>query len=344
VKSLLIVLLAVVAATEVVFPLPSPPIETISPIATVLEQRLSQLMTEVGLSNGVNSVAFNSPDLVPTNQSLALATVEDAQRYFLYCGAVYCYGSKLLTSWSCGYCKTLGPSVRFYATMFNATTQMAGMINIDDERQEIVVTFRGSYGSTNFVLDAMVTPVPFAGVNEAVRVHKGQLAAARSIYGQLRKHLVDLTADYPGYRLVFVGHSLGGNVATLALLMSRADPEFQSKSFAHFSYGAPRVGDHAFAQWVNGMDFTVARVVNFDDLAPHMFPTTDVYTHFGTEYWIDQLNGVETRICARNVTEDPNCSNSLAPIYNFADHLAYYGNSVVQCGTEDPVNGLVQLL
>ena len=317
------------------------PVDT---IRETLQQRLSATLDAIGLLDPVDAAAFNNPVPVSTTQSLALATIADAQYYALYAlGANYCYGSPLLTNWTCGPCRKLGPSVRFYSTLYNASTGVAGFITLDEEAEEIAVTFRGSYAAQNFVLDLMTTPVPFVGVNEDVRVHQGYLLCLNSIYDQLRAKLQALNTDHPDYRIVFSGHSLGAAVATLALLKTRSEAAFRARTFAHFSYGEPRLGDHTFAQWVNAMNWTAARVVNYDDVVPHIFPPTDVYTHFGTEFWIESLGSNATRICGRSTTEDSTCSNSVAPLYNILEHLSYYGNSVLDCPAEDPVNALLQL-
>ena len=73
-----------------------------------------------------------------------------------FSGAVYCYGSPILTLWTCDYCRATGPSVRFHSTLFNSLTQVAGMINVNDEDKKIIVTFRGSYAEQNFDVDLLL--------------------------------------------------------------------------------------------------------------------------------------------------------------------------------------------
>ena len=141
--------------------------------ATVLEQRLMAALASLGLTGVVDAVAFNNPVLVPTTQSLLLASADDAYYYMQYAAIAYCHGSPLLMTWTCKYCKKLRPDVRLIAELYNSTTQIAGMINVNEVRQEIMVTFRGTWALSDVVLDLDVVPMPIAGVNEAVQVHQG---------------------------------------------------------------------------------------------------------------------------------------------------------------------------
>ncbi len=220
------------------------------------------------------------------------------------------------------------------------------MINVNDEDKKIIVTFRGSYAEQNFDVDLLLVLVPWAGVNPDVKVHSGFLYYANSIYAQVRSNLLPLAAAHPDYKIVIGGHSLGSALATLTILrLLSTEPAFQGQDsrFSAFLYAPPRVGDVAFAQWANSFGFDCARIVHYADLVPHLFPPLQGYAHFGTEYWIDEVDGNQTVICRSDLTEDPDCSNSLAPVYDLTQHFWYYGVSYFNCLLEDPVNGAVQI-
>lgn len=57
-----------------------------------------------------------------------------------------------------------------------------------------------------------------------------------------------------------------------------------------------------------------------------------------TEYWI---NGNKTQKFAdQSVYEDPNCSNSMGPMYTFVDHFLYFDVDLLICYLNQPAEWL----
>ena len=87
-------------------------------------------------------------------------------------------------------------------------------------------------------------PVPFESPSLATAVHRGVYDAARSLYPLLMP-LVDEHVAAHGHgraRLAFTGHSLGGSVATLLLLMvAHRRPELIPLLSPVYTFGAPSV-------------------------------------------------------------------------------------------------------
>jgi len=99
------------------------------------------------------------------------------------------------------------------------------------------------------------------------KVHGGYLEALLDVVAEVKAQLHD--APRPLY---FDGHSMGGALATLAATLTPG-PD------ATYSFGAPRVGDAAFAAALDG----VVRVVNGDDIAPR-YPLPLGYRHGGAAW------------------------------------------------------------
>jgi len=88
------------------------------------------------------------------------------------------------------------------------------------------------------------------------------------------------------------------------------------------TYGSPRVGDatfaSAFTQYVGENNHF--RVVNDNDLVPHVPLEIMGFHHIATEVW---LHDGETTVC-NSSGEDPSCADSVIGDSIF-DHLHYYG-------------------
>ncbi|KAF7311869.1 Lipase-3 domain-containing protein [Mycena indigotica] len=170
----------------------------------------------------------------------------------------------------------------------NQLSDIQGFIARDDHRKELVVALRGSASITDILLDAAIVLVPFLtpGVKlpAGARVHAGFLTAWDTVAPQITAALAVQRQLHPGHRLVTVGHSLGGALATLAavslLQLFTASPILdQTRTY---SYGAPRAGNTVFADWVNEeMGSRAFRVVHADDGVPTMIPTSLGYHHHG---------------------------------------------------------------
>ncbi|KAJ7183611.1 alpha/beta-hydrolase [Mycena filopes] len=218
----------------------------------------------------------------------------------------------------------------------NHLSDVLGFIARDDNRKEIVVALRGSASITDALLDANVLLVPFLtpGVKlpPKARVHAGFLAAWDSVAVQITAALAAQRQLHPGHRLVTVGHSMGGALATLAavslLQLFPASPMLdQTRTY---SFGAPRTGNAVFAAYVNAeFGRRAFRVVHTDDGVPTIIPTSLGYHHHGIEYWqhLDPPAPSTTLRCAPD-GEDPACSARVPSGGVTPAHATYLGITV----------------
>ena len=127
------------------------------------------------------------------------------------------------------------------------------------------VAFRGTQAFSNPSLADILSNLWLRRVPwDPGKVHRGYREALLDIAQELKRPL------YAGKRpLYFTGHSMGGALATLASTL----PPGPS---ATYTFGAPRVGDRAFA----GALRNLVRIVHGDDLAPR-YPLPLGYRHGG---------------------------------------------------------------
>ncbi|KAJ7651227.1 Alpha/Beta hydrolase protein [Roridomyces roridus] len=208
-----------------------------------------------------------------------------------------------------------------------------GFIARDDNRKELVVALRGSASVTDALLDVNILLVPFLtpGVKlpPKARVHAGFLAAWDTVAFQITTTLAAQRRLHPGHRLVVVGHSMGGALATLAavslLQLFPASPMLDQTRI--YSFGAPRTGNAVFAEHVNSeFGKRAFRVVHADDGVPTMIPTSLGYHHHGIEYWQhEDPPAPSTTVRCDASGEDPCCSASIPSGGVTPAHATYFG-------------------
>ncbi len=127
---------------------------------------------------------------------------------------------------------------------WNATADApsaAYFLTVDHEHCTIVCTVRGSWSADDALISSMVAPAPFLGG----LVHHGMLACARTLVAECGPTIQKAAAQYPHYRVVLTGHSMGGGVAALAGLILRNEALFL-KEHSNHGQGPPHV-QHAFS-------------------------------------------------------------------------------------------------
>ena len=99
-------------------------------------------------------------------------------------------------------------------------------------------------------------------------------------------NIVAATAANPGYRLIVVGHSLGGALATLAAATLRQKSPYLMEHTELFSYGSPRVGNLATAIFLTQQSNKSYRITARADPVPRIPGPFLHYMHMSPEYWI----------------------------------------------------------
>ncbi|KAF7335115.1 Alpha/beta-hydrolase [Mycena venus] len=298
---------------------------------------MQSALTLTCLVFGLLSTSFASPVL--TSHAISSSLYDDLVLYTKYSSAVY--------QWNCP--SPLGNTlVRSFSV---GDTQ--GFIARDDDRKEIVVSFRGTSSLGNALTDVNIALVPFTspGIAKSFNVHSGFLAAYNDVADIVLTTVEAQVAKFPKYSVVVTGHSLGGALAALgAVSVKTALP---SAALKLYTFGQPRTGDAqwaAFAESTIGVNNIFRAVHTFGkqfhemmiyiglldvfptDGVPTMTPRILGYKHHSTEYWQFEdpvlfTSGPTTvKKCAGK--EDPSCSDSILSTGINAAHLFYFGQAM----------------
>ncbi|KAJ7466587.1 alpha/beta-hydrolase [Mycena galericulata] len=226
-----------------------------------------------------------------------------------------------------------------------------GFIARDDKREEVIVSFRGSFNLRDAIIDALVLLAPFVspGITELVKVHSGFLLAYNKVVDDVLSIVKAELTNHPTYRIIVTGHSLGGAIAALAApSLKIALPEATLKLY---TFGQPRVGDAKYARFVEdtvGIENIFRTVHTTGKLlsrafhgVPTMVPRIWKYEHFATEYWQFEnptpLTPRENTVKQCVGGEDPTCSDSIFSTGINKAHNLYFGQVMA---VVDPLNPL----
>jgi predicted lipase len=131
---------------------------------------------------------------------------------------------------------------------------------------EIIIALRGSSSLSDFMTDAMFRYADAKEIcgSDSARVHRGFLGQFESIKGPLLNVLSSQTIK----TVTFVGHSLGGALATISSVYTKT--LFPNYFVKCVTFGSPRVGNQSFVdvfdksvdmslRYVNGQDIVTTR-------------------------------------------------------------------------------------
>ncbi|DAZ96127.1 TPA: hypothetical protein N0F65_008706 [Lagenidium giganteum] len=130
---------------------------------------------------------------------------------------------------------------------------------MDHDAQEIMVAVRGSASIMDFCTDICVVNEPFRDGEG----HRGIVHAASWLVKSVQEDLVQLQEEYPDYKVILTGHSLGAGAAALASIqMKEVLPSLECYAFA-----TPASVTSELALECAGY---VTTIVNKDDCIPRL--------------------------------------------------------------------------
>ncbi len=150
----------------------------------------------------------------------------------------------------------------------------------------------------------------------------------RDAWNEVAKDVVSAVkttkSRYPRYKIVVTGHSLGGAVGTIAAANLRRD----GYDADLYTYGSPRVGNGAFADFVTKQRGAEYRVTHLNDLVPRLPPLGLDYRHTSPEYYLSTGKATtidyavkDVKICSGDANTDCNAKGILGSILAHANYL-----------------------
>ncbi|KAJ3209169.1 hypothetical protein HDU82_001271 [Entophlyctis luteolus] len=251
--------------------------------------------------------AYTQPVPVPDS------VTADLKEYTQLALAAYA-SENAITSWTCSVCNGSVSDVQSVVYALSADGQEQGFVAAWPSRQVVVLSIRGSRSLGSFIEDAQVVETAISNLTSVPAAVK------------LEPALVSAMDANPDFSVAFVGHSLGAASSLLAAVDLSLNGVVAPDYVSIVNMGSPRVGNVAFVNFTQSLKFArLSRVVNNNDIVPHLPPESEAYRHLSTEYWIEASGTVVTCDDGQNNGEDTDCANSVpADQYSVAAHTSYF--------------------
>jgi hypothetical protein len=145
--------------------------------------------------------------------------------------------------------------------------QPAHFLALDDRNLILYLVIRGTATIDDVFTDVIGHPTRVSTEAE-FRAHSGINAAARYLCDSLKPLIVPLVKSC-GYRMVVLGHSMGGGSGALLTAMLVLENVVPKESIRCFFFGGPAIADPELASFCSGL---VTSIVHLDDIVPRMRP------------------------------------------------------------------------
>ncbi|CRG91706.1 hypothetical protein PISL3812_08757 [Talaromyces islandicus] len=230
----------------------------------------------------------------------------------------------------CSTASTGATSIQFFN--ITSTDTQAVLWKLPSEKS-ILVSIPGTNSSKDWAtdFDFFFTNYSSPGVEcqGGCLVHNGFFGAWNSLAAELLPALEKALDANPDYSTIITGHSLGGAIAQLAFA-SLSDAKY--KVIAAYTYGQPRVGNQAFANYIDGLAGASEdkignfhRVTHYNDGVPLLPPRIFGFSHSLTEFWESTNKSEESTTYRCYGQESFECNDSAGGFGANAAHGSYAG-------------------
>ncbi|KAE8383761.1 Alpha/Beta hydrolase protein [Aspergillus bertholletiae] len=247
---------------------------------------LDKVLTAFAACAGLGVAAPSSAPVIPRDVSPQF--LQQLTLYAQYAAAAYCSGNtnspNTKLTCSVGNCPLVeGVSTRTLTEFeeSEAFGDVSGFLAVDETNRQIVLSFRGTRSIETWVANVQFAKEHVDELCDGCEVHTGFWKSWESTAAATLDSVKQALQAYPGFKLAVTGHSFGGAVGTLAATVLRNS----GINADLYTYGAPRVGNQEFADYVSGQGSNF-RVTHSNDIVPRMPPRMFGYHQTGPEYWI----------------------------------------------------------
>lgn len=222
----------------------------------------------------VASVAWAAPTLESRQSITALSTsqISSFKPFTFYASAAYCQPANTL-AWNCGANCQANPTFRPVASGGDGSATQFWYVGFDPSLATVIVAHQGTDTSE---IEADATDADailgnldsglFPGIPTSVEVHEGfRNTHSRSASGVLSA-VQTAISKFGAKKVTITGHSLGGAIALLDAVFLPL--HVSGVTFKTVTYGMPRVGNPAFANWVDSHVTSLTHVNNKEDIVP----------------------------------------------------------------------------
>ncbi|KAM5544646.1 hypothetical protein V8D89_001544 [Ganoderma adspersum] len=231
-----------------------------------------------------------------TSAITALSTTQITafRPYTHYASTAFC-SPNVTRTWTCGANCQANPSFEPIAAGGDGAVTQFWYVGFDPVLGEIIVAHQGT--DTSKILPILedadivresLDPKLFPGVSSSIGVHSGfsgsQSRSASDVLAAVKTGI----SQYGATKVTVAGHSLGAAIALIDAVFLHLNLPSVTTRFV--GYGLPRVGDQAWANYVDGLPVQVTHVNNKEDIIPILPGKFLGYHHPSGELHIQDSN------------------------------------------------------
>ncbi|KAI0326028.1 lipase [Cubamyces sp. BRFM 1775] len=213
--------------------------------------------------------------LTSKRQSITALTQSEVATYTPYthyASAGYCKPAATL-AWNCGANCEANPSFIPVASGGDSVVTQFWFVGYDPTLGEVIVSHQGTdpdeilplLEDADIILESL-DPGLFPGVSSGVHAHSGfagsQSRSASDVLAAVRTALSKFDAS----KITVTGHSLGAAIGLIDSVFLHL--QLPKAAIRFVGYGLPRVGNQAFADYVDSLPISVSHINNMEDLVP----------------------------------------------------------------------------
>jgi hypothetical protein len=258
---------------------------------------------------------------------VSTSTISALKPYTQFALAAYCPTN--IAQWKCGASCNANPSFVPYANGGDGGATPYWFVGYDPVSKAAIVSHSGTDPTNlqsllvdaNFFWDTL-SPSLFPGISSSIQVHDGftnaQANSASAVLAAVKKIMKDRSVT----KVTVIGHSLGGAIAQLDAIFLKL--QIPSLAVKVITYGQPRIGNQAFANYMDTNFPDLTRVTNQEDLIPIVPGRFLGFHHSHGEI---HNEGSTWYACSGQDNEDYACTTGYVPdIFwgNIIDHLGPY--------------------
>ncbi|KAJ9066613.1 hypothetical protein DSO57_1007955 [Entomophthora muscae] len=256
------------------------------------------------------------------------ASIDEVRRNFISAYMPFCPAEKIAGR-DC-ICKEAYPHVEYIE---DKPTDTLVIVAVNEKFKQIVVSYKLTLSLQNWIDDANLPQVDVFEMPKGVRLHRGFYSNFMATYHKVQDSVTALLDDSRllDHTLFITGYSLGGGLALIStpswanLLKSRND----TRPIQAISYSGPRVGNRAFADYMESLHIPITRYTNNNDIVPHLPGRKVGYVHAGAEVYGKTTNGNHAmHECSQAFDEDPGCMLGAFRSKTPVDHAFPFGKFI----------------
>ncbi|EUC59126.1 lipase [Rhizoctonia solani AG-3 Rhs1AP] len=275
-------------------------------------------------------VAAAVPTLVDRDtaiSAMSAAAVSTYAPYASFASAAYC---GTVSTWTCAQCKNL-PGFVPYTAGGDGDAVPKWYVGWWPTQSTVVVGHQGTNPAqleslltdAEVVMNSLSTSL-FPGISSSVKAHDGFMKAHADTATIILAAVKALLAAQSASKVLAIGHSLGGAIATLDALYFKLNLP-STVSIKAVTFGLPRVGNQDFANLIDSKITDFSHVTNEKDLVPTIPGRFLGYVHPSGEKHIVAAGSWYACVGQDNTNVD--CSTGAVPnIFdgNTKDHAGPY--------------------